>query len=183
MPPAVRRVVLVMALLFLAGMAAGSLAAGHLSGLLRQLSLGAPARQLLEDRLLLALLILANNMRVLLVLLASGVTVVGPALVVFANGVVVGAVLALALPKLPPEVLLLSVLPHGVVEIPAFLYAASVSAVFGMALWERILKGRELGGYLRMLLKGVLVSASLITAAALIEAFVTPSLLLEYLQP
>jgi len=174
-----------MTLLFLAGLVVGVQVAGYTRGFIKQLSspLGAPVERLLENKYLLALLILANNLRVLFILLVSCVTVVGPAVVIFVNGVVVGAVLTLASSKLPPEALILSVLPHGVVEIPAFIYAASTSTVFGVALWERVLKRRELGGAVRLLLAGTLISALLIAVAALIEAFVTPSLLLDYLQP
>jgi stage II sporulation protein M len=183
MPPSVKRVALVMALLFLAGLAVGPAAAGHLGVLLKQLRDSLPVRQLLGNRPLLALLILSNNMRVLLIMLVSSVTVVGPAIIVFVNGVIAGAALALSSSKLPPEAILLSVLPHGVVEIPAFVYAASISTVFGIALWERVLKKGELGGHAKQLLTGILVSALLIVVAALIEAYVTTSLLLDYLQP
>jgi len=183
MPPSVKRVALVMALLFLAGLAVGSAAAGHLGEFLEQLRDSLPVRQLLGNRPLLALLILSNNMRVLLIMLVSSVTVVGPAIIVFVNGVIAGAVLALSSSKLPPEAILLSVLPHGVVEIPAFVYAASISTVFGIALWERVLKKGELGGHAKQLLTGILVSALLIVVAALIEAYVTTALLLDYLQP
>ena len=185
MPPPVRRVAFAMTLLFFTGLAAGFLAAGYTHDFLRRLGspLGAPVEQLLGNKYLLALLILANNMKVLLILLVSGVTVVGPAVIIFVNGVVVGVVLMLASSKLPLEALLLSVLPHGIVEIPAFIYAASTSTVFGIALWERVLKRKELGGSVKLLLVGTLVSAALIAVAAVVEAFVTPSLLLDYLQP
>lgn len=171
-----------MASVFSAGLVVGS-AVG--SVLLEIIGLpSGTAEWLLREKFFLAMFILANNLRVLLVVAVSGLVVVGPAAVLFLNGAVVGAVLVRASTKLPLSTLVLSVLPHGVLELPAFIYSAALSTAFGIEVWRRILKKRGITSETAAeYFRGLLLSALLIVAAAFIEAYVTPQLVEASLAP
>ncbi|MFB6087259.1 MAG: stage II sporulation protein M [Haloarculaceae archaeon] len=75
--------------------------------------------------------IAVNNLRVL-GLLAVGLVTVGVvgALVLAVNGLVVGAVVALAVQRTSWLVVVASLLPHGVLELPAFWMAAAAGFRF-----------------------------------------------------
>jgi stage II sporulation protein M len=72
-----------------------------------------------------------NNLRVL-ALLAGGLLTMGliAVLVLFVNGLVVGAVVALAVQQSSWFVILAALLPHGVLELPAFWLAAAITFRF-----------------------------------------------------
>jgi len=92
------------------------------------------------------------------------------------NGLLVGAVVGIAVQRVAPEVVLALILPHGVLEIPALLIASAVGLRFAR-LTVRYIRGLEAelvttrdlreAGWL------VAVSALLILVAAYIEANLT----------
>jgi len=176
------RLLAVMTLVFSLGLAIGC-ASGPAVLDLRSF-FGEPSRWLLQERFFLAMVILSNNLRVLFLIAVSGLVVAGPALLLFINGVVIGAVLVQAYARLSPSLLALSILPHGVVEVPAFIYSSAASTAFGLELWRRIIKKEgDLGRAAESYLKGLLVSALLIAVAAFIEAHVTLQLVEASLPP
>jgi len=118
-----------------------------------------------------------NNLVAMAVLLLGAVslgivTILGLVL----NGLVIGAVIGIALQQTTPLAVAVLILPHGVLEIPALLIAAAVGLRFARltvryirGLEEELLTRRDLreAGWL------VAVSALLIVVAAYIEANVT----------
>jgi uncharacterized membrane protein SpoIIM required for sporulation len=97
------------------------------------------------------------------------------------NGAIIGAVGSI----LPPRVALLGLMPHGLIEVPAFLLSGSAGLLLAARMFQTLL-GR--GGDYRAVVSGVadavyllLGLAPLFFLAGLIETFVTPTLLREAL--
>lgn len=118
-----------------------------------------------------------NNLIAMVVLLFGAVslglvTVLGLVL----NGLVIGAVIGIALQQTTPLVVVALILPHGVLEIPALLIASAVGLRFAR-LTVRYIRGLEDELLTRRDLReaGWLVAAAalLIVVAAYIEANVT----------
>lgn len=124
----------------------------------------------------LALLIFTNNVKVVLLIVLSALAVIGPPLIVFLNGVIVGAVSMYAVERTSIVTLLLSLTPHGVIEVPAILYVSARSYAFGISVWKEILhKSRgNTHTHALELVRALLVTIVLLFIAAVIEAFVTP---------
>ncbi len=94
-----------------------------------------------------------------------------PWLVVLVNGFILGAVVAYVLREhlLDAATVILGLLPHGVIEIPAIILAAAS----GVLLYRGTLK-REGMETVYASLKFYVLSALLLLLAAFIEAFITP---------
>ena len=92
------------------------------------------------------------------------------------NGLLIGAVVGIAVQQLDPLVVLALLLPHGVLELPALLIAAAIGLRFAR-LTVRYIRGLEETLVTRRDLREagwlVAVSAVLIVVAAYIEANVT----------
>ncbi len=119
--------------------------------------------------------LIANNTRVAFLSLALGMTAAfGTALVLFYNGVILGAVVFDYLAGGQTIFLLGWLLPHGVVEIPALVVAGQAGLVLGQALigWgNRTPRGqrlREVGPDLATLAAGVML---MLVWAGIVEAF------------
>ncbi len=92
------------------------------------------------------------------------------------NGVLIGVVIHLAGPS---AALLAGILPHGVIEIPAVLFAAAMGMHLGAGIWCKA-RGKDFNVpaqvtaavriYLRFVAPALLV-------AAFIEAYITPSVM------
>jgi len=99
-------------------------------------------------------------------------TVVGLVL----NGVLIGAVVGIAVQQLEPAVVAALIVPHGVLEIPALLIASAIGLRFGR-LTVRYIRGLEDELVTRRDLREagwlVAVAVLLIVAAAYIEANLT----------
>lgn len=168
-----------MAALFMLGAVAGILVPQQavkavlesLRDMARQMGLELPLTPFL-----LMLIILANNLRVSLLIVISGIVVIGPSLIVFVNGVIISAVYLYASSATSPLTAFLSILPHGVIEIPAILNIAASSTIFWLSVWRRILKGVQvdLGKEAITLLKHLALTVVLLFLAAAVEAFITP---------
>lgn len=126
-------------------------------------------------------LLVVNNAVVILLLVASSLTLglVTIGILVY-NGVIVGYIATLVAREGGLDVVLVGLLPHGVVEIPAFLFASAVAfrfthQVLGAALGRRddVMTRRELREAVVM----VLLALVLIPIAAYIEAEITVTLL------
>jgi stage II sporulation protein M len=118
-----------------------------------------------------------NNLVAMVVMLLGAVSL--GLMTLFAlllNGLVIGAVLGLALQTLDPLVVLALLVPHGILEIPAFLIASAVGLRFAR-LTVRYVRGLETDLVTRRDLREagwlVAVAALLIVVAAYIEANVT----------
>lgn len=122
--------------------------------------------------------IFLNNIVVASLITASGIFFgIGPIFFISFNGFVVGLVAGVAYStgRAPADRILLALLPHGVVEIPAI-----ITAGVGGILWYReIVAGegrageRFKNGALKAL-KMLAISVLLLLVAAIIEAYITP---------
>ncbi|MFC7249645.1 stage II sporulation protein M [Halomicroarcula sp. GCM10025324] len=118
-----------------------------------------------------------NNLTAMFVMLLGAVSLgIVSVFGLVLNGLLIGAVVGIALQEVPAVVILALLVPHGVLEIPALLLVAAVGLRFGR-LTVRYLRGLEAELVTERLLReaGVLVAVAtvLILVAAYIEANVT----------
>ncbi|WP_018131488.1 stage II sporulation protein M [Effusibacillus pohliae] len=177
-------------ILFVLGLLIGVVFFETLHGFLKQYlekiqSLASGAK---DDHLNLAWLIFKNNLLASFGLLVSGIF-----LSIFAingivlNGMVVGYALVLMgkTGQVPVWALvLLGILPHGVLEIPAFLLAGAMGIKLGY-MWLRPIAGKSRWSSFRHAFAETLnvtpVIVGLLLGAAAMEGFVTPALLKWYM--
>jgi len=118
-----------------------------------------------------------NNLTAMLVMLLGTVSLgLMTVLALVVNGLLVGAIVGIAVQRLAPLVIVALIVPHGVLEIPALLVVSAVGLRFARlttryirGLEDDLVTGRDLreAGWL------VVVSAGLIIVAAYIEANLT----------
>jgi len=123
--------------------------------------------------------IFANNVRVALINIVGGLLVVIPTIVMMANGVVLGLVVSVSQIKgIPLYKVILLILPHGVLELPAIIYSAIVGVDLGVWLWSKILlrRGETASAMAKSLLCDIIVVVALLVVAAFIEVYITPIL-------
>ncbi|BEP17646.1 hypothetical protein PYJP_09980 [Pyrofollis japonicus] len=113
-----------------------------------------------------------NNIVVSLIIFIFSLTILLGFYQVWINGYAVGTVIALALKNNIPILTVLSLLlPHGVIEIPAMLYAAFLGIQLPFSINKKNRAGKTL---LAKTLKGLLTVSVLLFIAAFVEAFITP---------
>jgi len=132
-----------------------------------------------QDRFSLFKLIFLNNTRVAILAAFGGVLFgVVPLGILFFNGFLVGIVVEYSyLQDKSLTKILLSILPHGVVEIPAF----AIAGLGGIEWYLEIIKGEgTVGERFRkgfgIAMKMLGMAIFLLLIAAFIEAYITPSL-------
>ncbi|MCD6558879.1 MAG: stage II sporulation protein M [Palaeococcus sp.] len=141
--------------------------------------LGQKIGQAGEDPFTTFLLIFSNNTRVAIIAALGGFLFgIVPMGILFFNGFVVGIVMEYMYLKGTSLLkLILSIVPHGIVEIPAF----AVAGVGGIEWYLEIAKGegtigerfkRGFGTSLKMLA----ISIGMLLVAAFIEAYITPKI-------
>ncbi|NJE06199.1 stage II sporulation protein M [Thermococcus sp. M36] len=122
--------------------------------------------------------IFANNSMVALFMFLSGLFFgLGPWFIMAFNGLMVGLVV-LAVHRMggmPIAQIVLGLVPHGVVEIPAI----AMAGVAGIVWYRELVKGEgePAERFKRGVIKGLklfLLSVALLFVAALIEAYITP---------
>ncbi len=122
--------------------------------------------------------IFVNNSMVALLMFLSGLFFgLGPWFITAFNGLVVGIVVFVVhdLRGLPMNRVLLALIPHGIVEIPAF----AIAGVAGITWYVELAKGEGEAAerFKKGFVKGFklyLLSVALLLVAALIEAYITP---------
>jgi len=129
-----------------------------------------------DNKFELFLAILKNNMRVYLILIVAGTLTFGlvSLFVLMSNGVIVGAVAALSAKHTSVGKTLLLLLPHGVIEIFAFLIGSVASVIFLENLVLEKKKEDFKIVFKRFCILSIL-GAVLVVVAAFIEAYVTSS--------
>ena len=131
----------------------------------------------------LAIGIFLNNLRVSLILLVIGALLpFVPGLIIFFNGLMIGIISQnfLSTQTIGLYSLLMSLLPHGVLEIPAVVLAAMAGTLLGKRNWHCWLKGTQSMGCKAMLHYAgmwLLIITVLLAPAAIIEVFITPELI------
>jgi len=167
-------------LLFAVGAVTGAAAASRFPGLADQFGdsvagflktfSGLPKPQLA------AAIFLNNSVKTLAAIFLGLAIGIVPALFLVINGVVVGAVLFLSSHSRGIWPSLLSILPHGVIELAAVFLGTAIGLMLGDFVLKRLLRKSdakiraELGRAMRFF---SIVIVPMLLAAALIEAFVT----------
>ncbi|MEM0015115.1 MAG: stage II sporulation protein M [Zestosphaera sp.] len=127
----------------------------------------------LKSLMMLSLTIFMNNLRVALLNLILGVSVVGPAGVMMVNGYVIGVVLS-SMGDVMAGVAL--ILPHGILEISALIYSAVLGTHLGVGVVSSVFRRSEAGrvrAAFRETFTRFPIVVLLLALAALIEVFVT----------
>lgn len=121
------------------------------------------------------IIFLNNSAKALMAMLAGFLFGIFPTFFVVLNGYLIGLVIYVKGTEMGFKAIVLALVPHGILEIPAIIIACSYGVWLGRRFWNAI-NGREkfrnavilaLNRYLRIVLPILLV-------AALIETFVTP---------
>jgi len=120
---------------------------------------------------------LNNGLKTLVVILLGPVLGLTPVIFLVINGAILGAVIPTAVESKGLWLALMTIIPHGIFELPAIFMGASIGIRLGMHPFLR-LAGKadttllsELGHGLRLF---VTVILPLLLLAAVIEVFVTP---------
>ena len=129
----------------------------------------------------LALAIFINNtLKTFAVILLGAILGVIPGCFLLLNGAVLGMVLSLSGQLRGHWVTLLSLLPHGILELPAVFLGTAIGLMMGASLARKLFakSAYKFGAELRHALKFFCtVIVPLLFVAALVEAYVTPALM------
>lgn len=102
-----------------------------------------------------------------------------PVLIIMINGLILGVVSFIILEQFDMLVLLSGIIPHGIIEIPAFILSTASGLLLWRSIWQRLLydKGELDKEFISIISFFVLVITPMIAIAALIETFITPHIL------
>jgi stage II sporulation protein M len=126
---------------------------------------------------LITLVIFLNNAAKMFITIILGVSVgIFPVVFISLNGLLLGYVIRIALPKLGVLGVASLILPHGVLEIPAALLSTALGLSVGLETARKIIRGeasvkKVLKYSLKIYVKYVI---PMLAAAAVIEGFITP---------
>ena len=168
-------------ILFALGALGGGLAvilypetAAHLQDLLKQF---AKVFQGMPKLKLAAAIFLNNSLKTLLAILLGPLLGLAPLIFLIVNGAILGAVIPVAVESRGLWISIMTIVPHGILELPAIFIGTSIGLKLGLHPFRR-LAGRadrtllsELGHGLRLFFSVIL---PLLLVAAAIEVFVTP---------
>jgi stage II sporulation protein M len=124
-----------------------------------------------------------NASKTLLAITLGGLFGIIPGIFLLTNGVTIGVVFSLATQSRGFALSLLSIMPHGVLEIPAVILGTSIGFMVGNHAVKTILR-RSDAALIIELKRGLRyfcsVIAPLLIVAALVEAFVTSALVSRF---
>ncbi|MDD3977591.1 stage II sporulation protein M [Methanomicrobium antiquum] len=132
-----------------------------------------------DNPLVLAGKLFFNNLEASVLLFIGGATLgLLTIFILMTNGVIIGFVLSYASEKTGYLPILASIIPHGILEIPAFLIAAGLGFLLSESLWtefkgqgDAAIDAKTLGR------KFIVIVIPLLAFAAFIEAFITPQII------
>jgi stage II sporulation protein M len=125
-------------------------------------------------------ILLKNISVIVLSFILSPLLCIVPVVTLVINGGVIGLVSAIFMKEESLSFVLVGLLPHGILELPALIIGEAVALSFGIAVLQGIFgKNKQdiIKSNLTSNLKYLAVSAGLFLAAAVVETFVTPVLL------
>jgi stage II sporulation protein M len=131
------------------------------------------------DPILIMLIIFANNaLKSLAAMLGGFFFGIYPVLFIASNGYLVGVIFAIKAPEVGFERVLIAILPHGVIEIPAVIIACSYGIWLGVRFYHALFGGEEFLPYLKKAINVyVKIIMPMLFIAAVIETFITPALI------
>ena len=134
--------------------------------------------------LLMIAIFLNNTLKCLAAMLLGIFFGVAPIMFVAANGIIIGLVASSFTSVKGPLATMAAILPHGVIEIPAFIVSSAIGLRLGMKFYRRIKGEHGLGAELAAALLFFLVYlVPAFFVAAFIEAYVTPVILSLVVRP
>jgi stage II sporulation protein M len=125
-------------------------------------------------------ILLKNIVAMLFSFVMSPLFLIVPLFSLLLNGFVVGLVAGMVVEEHSVGYLLAGLLPHGILELPAFFIGQAAALSFGMAVMLAVFKAEHrerLVPIFKTNLRYLLIALILLLPAALIETFVTPQLL------
>lgn len=121
---------------------------------------------------------LNNAIKALAVIVLGFLFGIFPILFILINGQMIGVIVAVTAQQAGWGVVLAGLLPHGILELPAIIIAASYGIWLGVCMYRRVRFARPFGNSFRHAIgqyfRWVL---PLLLAAALIETFITPAIM------
>jgi stage II sporulation protein M len=129
-----------------------------------------------------AAIFLNNALKTLLAILLGSLFGVIPAVILLANGIALGVVFSLSAESRGPWLSLLSILPHGILELPAVFLGTSIGLMIGSHAVKGLFGRAETtvrGELVRGLRFFCTVILPLLLVAALVEAFLTSALVAQ----
>jgi len=126
------------------------------------------------------LIFLKNSVSLLLSFALSPLLCLTPLLALLFNGVLLGWVSATIIERESVGLLLAGILPHGIIELPAFIIGEAAALSFGSLAIVALFKAEARGmlwPHLKQNLRYLAIALALLIPAAFIEAFITPLLI------
>lgn len=101
-----------------------------------------------------------------------------PAVFIFSNGEMIGLVLGVSKLGIGPLKVILGLLPHGILEVPAIIMSSGYGLWLGYRFWRFVFFREPFKIYFSYALKRyVRIIVPLLLVAAIIETFITPLVL------
>lgn len=171
------RISAMLTFIFLLSAYAGYIAAQNdptIDGTLRKFFEG--FRDYMRDPIMLMLIIFINNAgKGLMAMLAGFFFGIFPIIFISMNGYILGVVISLREPDMGISGVLMAILPHGILEIPAIIIACSYGIWLGYKFYRSLFMGEEFKPYLMDALKTYFKTIlPVLFIAAAVEAFITP---------
>jgi len=169
---------IVAAALFTTGIILGLFApTDYISGEIANLEDTAETLLSLPVLAILLFILLKNIMSILVSFTLSPVLLLVPVTALVLNGWILGAVSVEVVREKSLGFLLAGILPHGIIEIPAFLIAEAAALSIGFAVIVALFrkeKRSQIAPAFRQNLRYLIIAMLLMIPAALIETFITP---------
>jgi len=126
------------------------------------------------------LIFLKNSLSLLLSFALSPLLCLMPILALLSNGALLGWISSSVIERESIGLLLAAILPHGIIELPAFIIGEAAALSFGSLAIVSLFKKEardSLWPHLKQNLKYLMIAMALLVPAAFIEAFITPLLI------
>ncbi|MDD4126286.1 MAG: stage II sporulation protein M [Methanomicrobium sp.] len=132
-----------------------------------------------DNTAVLAVKLFFNNLEASVLLFIGGATFgLLTMFILMTNGIIIGFVVSYASEKTGFLPILASVIPHGIMEIPAFLIAAGLGLLLSESLWAELRGNGDAASDAKKLgRKFILIVIPLLAFAAITEAFITPQII------
>jgi stage II sporulation protein M len=132
-----------------------------------------------DDSAVLSLKLFLNNLEASVLLFIGGATFgIVTLFVLMSNGVIIGFVISYASDREGLLPIAASIIPHGIMEIPAFLIAAGLGLMLSESLWAELHgKGDSACDAKKLAKKFITIVIPLLALAAVTEAFITPQII------
>lgn len=126
-----------------------------------------------------ALTLFLNNLEACVIIFIGGAFFgIIPVAILFFNGIIIGAILEIARKETGDFVMLVSIVPHGIFEIPAVIASGALGLMLGQAVRDEIYRNRDAAPeayrFGRIFVRYII---PFIAIAACIEGFITPAIL------